>query len=53
MNVWAPRAYLFSIEARGGYQTPWNWSYRPCRVAMWMLGIELESSGRSFSALNH
>jgi hypothetical protein len=31
---------------------PWNWSYRQLWDAMWMLGIELESSRRAANAFN-
>ena len=30
-----------------GCWVPWNWSYRQLWAAMWMLGIELRSSGRA------
>jgi hypothetical protein len=41
-------------ESRGGCRIPWVWSYR-CLYAptTWVLGLELMSSGRTASTLNH
>jgi hypothetical protein len=36
-----------------GYQKLWNWSYWRLWAAMWLLGVEPRSSGRTASALNH
>ena len=27
MYIYVPHAYLVPVEARTGYQMPWNWSY--------------------------
>ena len=35
-----------------GCQLPWSWSYRQLWTTMWLLGIELRTSGRAASALN-
>jgi len=37
----------------GGCQNPWDWSYRQLGAALWVLGIEPWSSGRTTSAPNH
>lgn len=37
-------------EVRSGCQIPWNWRYRHCWAAAWVLGTEPESSAGAVSA---
>ena len=37
MHVSQPQACLVTVEARRGYQIPWNWSYR---VVTYLLDVE-------------
>lgn len=41
------------IEAKKEHQIPWNWNHGWVRVTMWVLGLELASSGRAARALHH
>ena len=40
-------------KIRRGHWTSLKWSYRQLWVAMWVLGIESEPSGRAVSTFNH
>ena len=44
---------FISCASVWGHQILWNWSYRQLWVAMWVLGIEPGSFGRTDSATNH
>lgn len=43
MYVYVLFVCLMPVEARRGYQIPWNWRYTWLLAALWMLGIELRS----------
>lgn len=45
--------YLIPTEPRTGYWVFWDWSYRWLWIILWVLEIELQSSGREASALNY
>jgi hypothetical protein len=45
--------YLVPSEAQRGHWIPWGWNHRQLWAAMWLLGIELRSSGRAANAVNH
>ena len=47
-----PLMCLVPVEAKRRHLISWNWNYRQLWVTMWLLGIELRTSGRAVSALN-
>ena len=53
MYVYAPCMYLVPSEARKWCQITLNWSYRQLLAVMWVLEIELRSSGRTSVFFNH
>lgn len=54
MHVCIPQVYLVPLESRRGHWITWDWIYRQLWTLIhnWVLGIELESSGRLTSVFN-
>jgi hypothetical protein len=51
MRVFCLHVCLCTISTPSDW-IPWDWSYRQLGAIMWLLGVELRTSGRAVSALD-